>query len=70
MPLDVRLDLITSTKAAKMLGVHRATVLMWCGKGRLRGELVAGVPYFRYDDVVRLVAERQGAQQQAADPAA
>jgi len=61
MPLKERHDLITATQAAQRLGVARATAVLWAGKGQLRGELVAGVPYLKREDVERLAAERLAA---------
>lgn len=58
MPLKQRFDLISSSEAARLLQVSRPTVLGWAGKGRLRGEVVAGVPYLRRADVEALAAER------------
>lgn len=57
MPLKQRDDLVSTTEAAKLLQVSRPTVVAWAGKGRLRGEVVAGVPYVRLADVEALAAE-------------
>lgn len=66
MPLKERMDLITATQAARRLGVARPTVVLWAGKGRLGGEIVAGVPFIKRADVERVLAERAKTAGQAA----
>lgn len=62
MPLTPRHDLISATEAAHRLRISRPTVLHWVAKGRLTGELVAGVPYLRLTEVEALAASLAAAR--------
>ena len=53
---------LTTTAAAKLLGVSRPTLMKWVGEGRLASHKVGRHTRFESEDVLRLKEQRRRAQ--------
>lgn len=53
---------LTTTAAAKLLGVSRPTLMKWVGEGRLASHKVGRHTRFKSDDVLRFKKQRRRAQ--------